>query len=96
MTKEQAVKEKLFPSSYVLLRGLSVPTDANYVDYDLTNRINLTNTDLEELKDDKEDVESDHEGEKEDSVTKNYSKDVFALDKAMRKSLPDVLKTKLI
>ena len=95
MTKEQAVKEKIFPSSYVLIRGLSVPTDANYLDYDLTNRINLTNTDLEELEDDKDDVASDYE-EEEDSLTTNSSKDVFALDKAMRKSLPDILKTKLI
>ena len=54
------MKEKLFPSSYVLLRGLSVPTDENYLDYDLTNRINLPNTDLEDLEDDKEDVAYSH------------------------------------
>ena len=90
------MKEKLFPSSYVLLRGLSVPTDENYLDYDLTNRINLTNTDLEDLEGDKEDVASDYEDEEEGSVANNYSKDVFALDTAMRKSLPDMLKTKLI
>jgi hypothetical protein len=97
MTKQEAIAAKAFPSCYVLIEKLMVPTDPNYLDYDLTNKIDLV--DMEEKNnDDQEDDNEDLSDESSDDEDKDHTKvmkSIQDLDKGMKKNLPDVLKTKI-
>ena len=104
MTKQEAIAAKIFPSCYVLIEKLMVPTDSNYLDYDFTNKIdledmeeNLQGNNEEENNDDQEDEElSDESSDDEDKDHTKVMKSIQDLDKGMKKNLPDVLKTKII